>query len=134
MSDDFFMQHGYAESARGVVCLDFDGTLYEPRPLYEEPDPKPGAVEAVKRLKAAGFTVVVFTSRLSPTWLATSRFTASDQLDRIESVLRRDGIPFDLVTAEKVPAAWYVDDRAIHFGGDWPAITDWILWSRDDRE
>ena len=53
--------------------------------------------------------------------------------ERRQSLSRtRDDIPFDLITAEKVPAEVYVDDRAIRFApGDWPAITDWILWSGD---
>jgi len=132
MSDDFYMTHGYAESARRVACIDFDGTLYERRPLYQQPDPLPGAVEAMRRLRASGYRIVIFTSRLSPAWLAETHYTRSDQLDLIESVLRRDDIPFDEVTSDKPPAEVYVDDRAIRFApGDWPAIIDWILWSGD---
>lgn len=130
MNDDFYMTHGYAETARGVLCIDLDGTLYERRPLHEEPDPLPGAPESMRRLKGAGYRLVIFTSRLSPRWLADTRYTASEQLDRIESMLKRDGIPFDEITSEKVPAEAYVDDRAIRFTpGDWPAIADWILFS-----
>ena len=123
---------GLAPTAHRVACIDFDATLYPWRPIYEQPDPLPGAPEAVRRLKAAGYRIVIFTSRLSPTWLESAGETAGQQIDHIESVLRRDGIPFDLITSEKVPAEVYVDDRAIRFApGDWPAITDWILWSGD---
>ena len=126
---DFYMAHGYAPSASKVLCVDFDKTLYPAKPIYEQPDPLPGAPEAIRRLKAAGYRIVIFTSRLSPTWLATTKYTASDQLDHIETMLRRDGIPFDEITSEKVPAVYYVDDRAIRFSdGEWPAIADFILW------
>lgn len=129
MSDEQYgMQNGYAPIAHKVVCVDFDSTLYPWRPVYEQPDPLPGAPEAIRRLKAAGYRVVIFTSRLSPTWLASTKYTASDMLDHIEAVLKRDDIPFDQITAEKVPAVWYVDDRAIRFDGDWKPIADFILW------
>lgn len=124
---------GLAESARRVACIDFDSTLYPWGPLFAQPDPLPGAPEAMRRLKAAGYRIVIFTSRLSPTWLEAAKYTASDQLDHITAMLWRDGIPFDLVTSEKVPAEVYVDDRAIRFQpGDWAAIVDWILWAGDD--
>lgn len=131
--EQYGLAHGYAPIAHKVVCVDFDSTLYPWRPIYEQPDPLPGAAEAVRRLKDAGYRIVIFTSRLSPTWLASTKYTASEMLDHIEAVLKRDGIPYDLITAEKVPAEVYVDDRAIRFQeGEWPAIVDWILWSGDD--
>jgi len=134
MNDEQFgLEHGYAPVAHRVVCVDFDSTLYPWRPVYEQPDPLPGAVEAMQRLKRAGYRIVIFTSRLSPTWLDSTKYTASDQLDHIEGVLKRDGIPFDEITAEKVPAEFYIDDRSLRFSpGEWPAITDFILWSRGD--
>lgn len=131
--EQYGLAHGYAPIAHKVVCVDFDSTLYPWRPIYEQPDPLPGAADAVRRLKDAGYRIVIFTSRLSPTWLASTKYTASDMLDHIEAVLKRDAIPYDLITAEKVPAEAYVDDRAIRFTeGEWPAIVDWILWSGDD--
>ena len=133
--EQFGLAHGYAPVAHRVACLDFDGTLYPFRPLFEQPDPLPGAPEAVRRLKDAGYRIVIFTSRLSPTWLESCGYTASEQLDLIEGMLRRDGIPFDDITAEKVPAEVYVDDRAIRFrDGEWPAIVDWVLFSASDCE
>lgn len=123
----------YAPMAGRVICVDFDKTLYPWAPLYEQPDPLPGAVEAMKRLKAAGYRLVILTSRLSPQWLASVAYTDGEMRDLVEGMLRRDGIPFDEVTAEKVPAQVYVDDRAIRFApGDWPAITDWILFAGAD--
>jgi hypothetical protein len=36
----------------------------------------------------------------------------------IEEMLIRDDIPYDLITCEKVPAKWYLDDRAV-------TVTSW---------
>lgn len=133
-SDEMFgIEKGYAPTAHRVLCIDFDATLYPWRPVYEQPDPLPGAVAAMNRLKAAGYRLVILTSRLSPSWLTATGYTANDQRDLIEGMLKRDGIPYDEITAEKVPAEAYVDDRAIRFSpGDWPAITDWILFAGTD--
>lgn len=126
------MADNLAPSARGVVLLDFDGTLYPWRPIMSEPDPLPGAAEAVRRLYDAGLRIVIFTSRLSPKWLAEAGYNADNQLEHIERLLKRDGIPYHEITAEKQAAEFYVDDRAIRFReGEWPAIADWILYTRD---
>ena len=125
------MTENIAPSARGVALIDFDGVLYPWEPIMAEPDPIPGAVTAMRRLHKAGIRIVIFTSRLSPLWLIDAGYRESEQREHIERLLRRDGIPFDEITAEKQPAEWYVDDRAIRFSGNWPAVTDWMLYSRD---
>ena len=129
--DRLAIERGHPPEAHRVVCIDFDGVLYPFGMLMEAPQPIAGAVRAVQRLKAAGYRVVIFTSRLSPTWLAASGRTALEQTEYISRVLARDGIPFDRITAEKLPAEAYIDDKAIRFNHDWPAIVDWLLWSGD---
>lgn len=121
---------GYGPEAERVVCIDFDGVLYPFGLLMDDPAPIPGAVVAMQRLKAAGYRIVILTSRLSPLWLARSGHDLDEQRAHVIRLLDRDGIPFDSVTYEKVPAEFYVDDRAIRFDGNWPAVTDFILWSR----
>ena len=128
---EFYLRHGYAPVADKVLAIDFDGTLYPRAGLFAAPAPMPGAVDAMRRLKGAGFRLVIFTSRLSPTYLAASGENADEQRVYIEGLLARDGIPYDEVTAEKVAAQWYVDDRAIHFDRDWEPIVTWLLFSRE---
>ena len=103
-----------------VVCVDYDGTIVEWGEI-DEPDPvlKTGAREAMVSLRALGYRVVVFTSRLSGLWLDETGRSAYDQYHYIRDVLNRNDIPFDDITAEKIPACAYIDDMAVAFRGDW---------------
>ena len=119
-----------APSARRVICVDFDLTLVAWGALDVVPEPLPDAVAAVRALQALGFEIVILTSRLSPTWWADH--CAGGEMDPlmfggvqhfiVERALIRMGLPGLRVTSEKVPALAYIDDRAVTFRGDWPAI------------
>lgn len=113
-------------SAKGVVCVDFDGTLRPWGGLFDDPDPLPGAKGFMDKLRERDFQIVVFTSRLSPQWHRDEErvpaIGAYEQLDYIEWWLNRHGIPFDDITAEKVPAEAYIDDRAFRFE-NWEATS-----------
>ena len=121
--------------ANGVVCVDFDGTIVPWGPLDANVLPKPSIVQAIRRLKDAGYHVVVFTSRLSPEWLM-AEFPSSplaggiSQLNYVHKVLETAGIPFDRLTSEKVPAEVYFDDKAIRVDETFypldAAINDWL--------
>lgn len=135
MTDEQTIQRGYPPEAHRTLAVDFDGTLFPFGYLMSDPDPLPGAVEAMQRLKAHGYRLVIFTSRLSPRWLEAAGYSESSMRGYVEDSLNRHGIPFDDVTGEKVAAEAYIDDRAIRFrDGEWPAIVDWILFSRNDCE
>lgn len=117
-----------------VICVDFDGTLFQWGDLYEKLPPFNGAVDAVRAFKKAGYEIVIFTSRMSPTWweaegmdlkkaFTTQQTFCSKRLDDF-------GIPYDRITAEKVPAEYYIDDKAIEFTGQqfsWKQIKDRVL-------
>lgn len=126
--ETYGLAHGYAPIAHKVLCIDYDGTLYPWDEIHAEPPPNRWAVKSVRRFVRAGFRVIIFTSRLSPTWLAKSGLSADDEHAYIERMLQRDGIPFDDITSEKVPAEFYIDDRAIRFRDNWQEIGDFILW------
>lgn len=91
-----------------TIALDFDGVLhqYSGWKGTELDGPIPGALEAVNKLLAEGFNVVVYTTRepyLVSTWLASH------------------GFPELYVTDGKPLAMCYVDDRAFRFDGAWDA-------------
>ena len=48
-----------APRAKRRICVDFDLTLVDWGPLYEVPEPLPGAVEAVRTLVERGYEVVI---------------------------------------------------------------------------
>lgn len=70
-------------------------------------------------LREKGYTIVIFTSRLSTVW---HRHEGRDpvkgifaQVEYLQEYFNRYNLVADHVTAEKVPAQVYIDDRAIEF-------------------
>jgi hypothetical protein len=114
-------------AGNGVVCVDFDGTLFPYRPLYEQNPPMPNAVETMWWLKAQGYKIVIFTSRLSPSWLEESGESEQRSFAWVEGLLVQNNIPYDMITAEKVPAEYYIDDRAIAFRGSWLQVKKEVM-------
>lgn len=87
------------------VCVDFDGVLNNYR--YFDKDnlfkPRPGAKEFLERL-SQDYIVIIFTAR------DTSK--VKEWLDLYE-------FKYDKVTNVKEGAMAYIDDRAIHFDGNY---------------
>lgn len=99
----------------GRVCIDFDGVIHRYRygwqggELYDEPCNE--ALESLNKLVAAGFEVVIFTTRGgTPEGIqAVAEWIHYWQI--------KLGLPLHLyeITNVKPPAIAYVDDRAIRF-------------------
>lgn len=93
-----------------TICLDFDGVLHgysrgwQDGTIYDPP--VPGSVEAVRSL-AGQFTLVVSTCRQPVSEVA-------------EWITEHFGLTIP-VTNMKPAAAIYLDDRGMHFDGDWEA-------------
>ncbi len=113
-----------------TVLVDFDGTL-APFTWPSPPgDPYPGVVEALNRLKGAGFQVIIFTARAWKGWAqeVSPEFFVS-QLKEMQDWLLKWNIPYDMITNEKRPALWTLDDRAITIipNTDWNDLADFII-------
>lgn len=117
------MTSNLTPSARGVLLVDFDATLFPWGPLDDDADPMPGAIEAMAELREAGYTLRIYSSRLSETWLRLSGENPVRQLTLMRERLRKHGIPHDGFAVDKEPAEHYIDDRAIEFSNNWPEIT-----------
>ena len=85
------------------VLVDFDGVIHRysrgwaDGTAYDEP--MPGAREALERLTAQGYEVVIFSTR---------------DRKQISAWLKHHGFPYYLITNQKLPATAIIDDRAIH--------------------
>ena len=98
---------------RKTVCLDFDGVIHSYRSGWQGPGVIPDppihrTKEAIARIRKR-YRVVVHSARCAD----------EAGLQAIENWLAKHEIEVDEVCRFKPPAFVYVDDRAIHFGGDW---------------
>jgi hydroxymethylpyrimidine pyrophosphatase-like HAD family hydrolase len=133
-NDAYAVANGHPPVARGVICVDFDATLFPwGKTLLSDDDPFEGAAETLRAFKEAGLTIVILTSRMSRSWHEHEGFSddeVAEQYEYVHKRLERHNIPFDRITAEKVPAIAYIDDKAIEFKPDennWEEIRERIL-------
>lgn len=104
-------------SAAKVVLVDFDGTIAPWGQMFSMPEPLSGVKTAIRMLHDEGYQIVIFTSRLSPTWHRAegwdTREATKQQREYITAFLEQNDIPFDDITAEKRPGVLYLDDKAM---------------------
>lgn len=92
-----------------------DGTLYD--------DPFPGAKKVIEWLKSIGYEIVIFTTRASEENAKEHGQDLREQIEIIENWLKLHDIYYDRITAEKLNADFYIDDKAIHINnGNWVEV------------
>src|ERR671924_243276 len=104
---------------RGIVVVDLDGTICEHcYPAFGAPIA--GAKEALQRLKAAGFWIVIHTVRTSSTWQAAESYVPEvNSPEAVSAFLQRHQIPYDEIWMHDKPlAVAYIDDRNLRLVGD----------------
>lgn len=100
-----------------ILAIDFDSTLMDPKsvkPGMRLGLPSVGAVDAMKKLKAAGHVLIIFTVR-------------GDRPKHVQDWCHYHGIPYDDVTNIKRNFDLVIDDKAVTFRGDWDEFKS--LWS-----
>jgi len=113
------LDHALKEPA---IIIDFDGVVCE----NKYPDfgkPKPGVREALEKIKAKGYKIIIHTVRTASYW-------QRDQFEQyilLNKYLEHNKIPFDYIfQGDKPVGAYYIDDRAIRFEDNWAEIADII--------
>ena len=104
---------GGSPGFRPTVVFDFDGVIHSYISGWQGSDtaipdpPVSGIKEAIDHIRAAGYRVVV----------VSTRCRSVEGQCAIAHWLRENGIEVDNITPEKPPAICYIDDRALTFDG-----------------
>lgn len=104
---------GWEITCHPNVVFDFDGVIHSYKSGWNGADvildpPVPGIGEEIDRIRAAGYRVVVVSTRCSE----------PAGMEAVKKYLDKHGIEVDDVAAEKPPAKVYIDDRAMLFDGN----------------
>jgi hypothetical protein len=120
-------EKGELETSLRRAMIDFDGPIhkyskgYQDGSLYDEPSE--GTKQFIDWLRNNGFEIVIFTTRASKINDAETGGDHKKEILKIQNYLDDYGIHYDLITAEKLAANFYIDDRAIHFN-NWKSVKD----------
>lgn len=121
------------ESRKPTIAIDVDGVLADYSKGWQGEgiigDPLPGARKFLDRLRAAGWKIIIFTTRGNA---------------EMEEYCFRNGLAYDEINDNsslrgrnpgKPIAAVYLDDRAVRFDGDFDRafdeITGFRVWYED---
>jgi Fe-S-cluster formation regulator IscX/YfhJ len=99
-----------------VIYIDYDGVICHFEKFPSSQRMMDGAVEAVRKLKAAGHTVVIYSTRSNCQINHKSR--SAQMVAEMKESLDRHGIPYDAIADHKPAWDVIIDDRAIRFK-DW---------------
>ncbi len=107
------------------VLIDFDGPIHrfskgvQDGSLYDIPSE--GVKRSIDWFKKNGFEIVIFTSRASKQTAKEVGDSHEKQVSKVKDYLEKHNIHYDLITAEKLAADFYIDDLAIHFN-NWGSV------------
>jgi len=109
------------------AMIDLDGTIHRYSKGYKDgaiyDNAFDGAKEVIDWLKRNGYEIVIFTTRASKQNADELGGDHKDQIKNVGKWLKDKGIYFDRITAEKLAADFYIDDKAISiYNGNWKSV------------
>ena len=106
------------ESGLCAICIDLDGVicrLKEPGQTYADLEPIAGEIDELRKLKAAGHTIIISTARHMKTCDGNVGQVVARQGLITLDWLARHGIEYDQIRFGKPHAQIYIDDNAWRF-------------------
>lgn len=123
-----------ADDKQPWVAVDLDGTLLDETSPKSVPEsggvsfgaPLPGAAEAMQELVALGWRVSIYTARFG------DEAMPDDEVERLAALIserlnQHNIVHTDVWVGRKPRAHAFVDNRAIAFDGDWPAVIEELV-------
>lgn len=109
------------------AMIDLDQTIHKYSQGYKDGEIYDGAFSGAKQaidwLKKQGYEIVIFTTRASEENADENGGDHEEQIRKVAAWLKKHNIYFDRITAEKLAADFYIDDKAIHIpNGDWDTV------------
>lgn len=106
-----------------AIAIDLDSTLTQQVGVPNTPPPDyigellPGAAEALREFKRQGFVIRIATGRVHHELPQAGR-----QRELIARFLQEHDVPFDSIEEKPWDTFVLIDDRAIHFIGNWALV------------
>ena len=105
------------------AMVDFDGVISQYLNGWNNgmlsDDLMSGTKESIDELREMGYEIVIFTTRASKIHMVKP--TAKEQIGALEVWLKQHNIYYDRITAEKLGATFYIDDKGIRFS-NWKTV------------
>ena len=99
------------------AMIDFDGVISQYLNGWNNgilsDDIMPGTKEAIDELREMGYEIVIFTTRASKVHCVKP--SAEVLVSALKVWLKKHNIYYDRITAEKLGATFYIDDKGIRF-------------------
>lgn len=100
------------------ICIDLDGVICKLRngtETFADVAPVPGAVDAIRTMRAAGHTVIIYTARHMKTCEGNAGKAVARQGKTTLDWLDKYNVEYDEIYFGKPWADMYIDDNAVRF-------------------